>query len=365
MRIERLGATVIGINPHHRRLHLQGGRILPYDSLLLAVGAKAIRPEIPGIELEGVVTLDTLADAQNILKLARRARRAVVIGGGITALELAEGLAARKVETHYLLRKGRYWSSVLDDEESALVEQRLEEERIRLHRHTELARLHGRRGRLTAVETTGGTLEAQILAVAIGIRPRLELPLTAGVAVNRGILVDEHMRTNLEGIYAAGDAAEVFDPASGKTVLDSLWWVALQQGAAAGRNMAGQPYRYSRPPAFNVTRIGGITTTILGSVGRDRESTDLKAIARGDSEGWRLQPDAMVVETGEPHSRTRLLLGDNTILGAVVMGDQSLSRPLQHLVGDAVDITPIRQRLLAEPASLVSTVMEFWAEQAV
>jgi NAD(P)H-nitrite reductase large subunit len=109
-----------------------------------------------------------------------------------------------------------------------------------------------------------------------------------------------------------------------------------------------------------VTRIGGITTTILGAVGRGTESVDLQAIARGDSEGWRIQPDAMAVETGEQHSRARLLLGANTIVGAVVMGDQSLSRPLQHLIGGQVDISPIRDRLLAEPAELVGTVMEFW-----
>ncbi len=360
LRIERLAAMVTGVDPHHQQLHLQDGRVLDYDALLLATGAQAIRPDVPGIELDGVVTLDTLEDARRILKFARRARRAVVVGGGITAIELAEGLAARKVETHYLMRKDRYWSSVLDEDEAALVERKFEEDGIRLHRRTELMRLHGQRGRLTAVETSQGTIEAQILAVAIGIRPRLELAHAAGLEVNRGVLVDEHMATSVRNIYAAGDVAEVFDPASGRTVLDSLWWVALEQGRAAGRNMAGDPQRYSRPPAFNVTRIGGITTTILGAVGRGTESVDLQAIARGDSEGWRIQPDAMAVETGEQHSRARLLLGANTIVGAVVMGDQSLSRPLQHLIGGQVDISPIRDRLLAEPAELVGTVMEFW-----
>lgn len=360
LRIERITGTVTGINPHRQHLHLREGQMLPYDRLLLAVGAQAIRPKVPGIELEGVVTLDTLADARRILKLARRARRAVVVGGGITALELAEGLAARKVETHYLMRKDHYWSSVLDQEESTLVEHKLEEDGIQLHRRTELVALHGRRGRLATVETTQGTIKAQMLAVAIGIRPRLELATAAGLEVNRGILVDEFLSTSVPGIYAAGDVAEIYDPISGGTVLDSLWWLALEQGRAAGRNMAGDPCRYTRPPAFNVTRIGGITTTILGSVGHGSESTDLQAIARGDSEGWRLQPQAMAVESGEQHSRARLLLGSNTIVGAVVMGDQSLSRPLQHLIGGEVDITPIRERLLAEPAEMVGTVMDFW-----
>ncbi len=360
--IDRLAGTVVGINPERQHIHLQDGKSLRYDALLLATGAKAMRPAVPGIELGGVVTLDTFADARGILRLARRARRAVVIGGGITAIELAEGLVARGVETHYLMRKDRFWSSVLDEEESALVEARLEEEGIHLHRRTELARLHGRREGIESVETTSGTLKAEMLAVAIGIRPRLQLPQSAGLEVGRGILVDERMASSVEGIYAAGDVAEVFDPASGMTVLDSLWWIALEQGRIAGQNMAGALHRYRRPPPFNVTRIGGITTTILGAVGQGRESEDLQAIARGDSEGWRIQPDAMVVETGESFSRARLLLGEGLILGAVVMGDQSLSRPLQHLIGHKVDITPIRDRLLAEPPRMIGTVIDFWTE---
>lgn len=362
LRLERLSGTVIGIDARSRRVHLHNGQALPYAALLLATGAKAIRPELPGIDLQGVVTLDTLADARHILRQARRARRAVVVGGGITAIELAEGLAARKVETHYLMRKDRFWSSVLDDEESALVEQKLEQDGIRLHRRTELVRLHGRRDRLETVETSRGSLKAQMLAVAIGIRPRLELARAAGLDTNRGILVDEQMATSQAGIYAAGDAAEVYDPSSGKTVLDSLWWVAIEQGRAAGRNMAGEPFHYRRPPPFNVTRIGGITTTILGAVGHGTESTDLQAIARGDSEGWRIQPEAMAVETGEEHSRARLLLGASTILGAVVMGDQSLSRPLQHLIGGQVDITPVRDQLVADPAQMPGTLMAFWED---
>jgi hypothetical protein len=138
--------------------------------------------------------------------------------------------------------------------------------------------------------------------------------------------------------------------------------LALEQGRCAGLNMAGAGVLYLRPPALNVTRIGGITTTILGAVGQGREDHDLVAIARGDSEAWRVQPDALAVETGEAHSRTRLLLGPSTIVGAVVMGDQTLSRPLQQLISQGADIGSVRRRLLAEPAALGSTILSFWKE---
>jgi NAD(P)H-nitrite reductase large subunit len=362
LNLHRLAARVVGVDPARKQIRLLDGRWLTYDALLLATGAQAIRPQVEGIDLQGVVTLDTLADARHILRLARRARRAVVVGGGITALELAEGLVARGVQTHYLLRKDRYWGNVLDPEESALVEARLEHDGIRLHRRTDLLRVIGRKGKVVAVETSTGEIRAEILAVAIGIAPRAELARECGARVGRGILVDRFMQTSLPGIYAAGDVAEVLDPATGRTVLDSLWWIAMEQGRCAGLNMAGAGVAYQRPPAFNVTRIGGITTTILGAVGQGRIDEDLLAIARGDSESWRVQPDALAVEAGEALSRTRLLLGEQTILGAVVMGDQALSRPLQHLIRQQVDITPVRQRLLGEPGALGSTIHSFWQD---
>ena len=358
--VRRLAARVNSIDPQTRRLQLHDGRLLGYDALLLATGARAILPDVPGIELDGVVTLDTLADARRILRLARKGRRGVVVGGGITALELAEGLAARGVETHYLLRKDRYWANVLDDEESALVESRLEHEKIRLHRRAELVRVLGRRGKVTGIETTSGVIPADILAVAIGIAPRIELARGCELRVGRGIMIDPFMQTSASGIFAAGDVAEVYDPETGKTMLDSLWWIALEQGRSAGLNMAGAEAPYRRLPPFNVTRIGGITTTIVGAVGQGRGDDDLLAIARGDSEGWRVRPAAMAVEAGEEYSRMRLMLGGQAIVGAVIMGDQTLSRPLQHLISREVDIGPVRERLLTDPSNLGATILAFW-----
>ncbi len=361
--ITRIVARVESLDPAGHALRLHDGRSLPYDRLLLATGARAVRPDLPGIDLQGVVTLDNLDDARRIVALARRARRAVVVGGGITALELAEGLNARGVETHYLLRRDRYWGNVLEPDESALVEAQLAEAGIRLHRQADVTRLLGRSDRLAAVELASGSkIECQIFAVAIGIRPRLRLALQAGLATDRGILVDEHMRTSAADIFAAGDVAEVLDPQTGARHLDSLWWAALEAGSLAGENMAGGSVRQHRPPPFNVTSLGGLTTTILGCVGQAGVEDDLVSIARGDSEIWRQAADGMAVECTQKHNRLRLMLAENTIAGAVVLGDQTLSRPLQALIRQRVDITPIRPRLLAEPAGAPAVLLDFWKE---
>ncbi|HLA07405.1 MAG TPA: NAD(P)/FAD-dependent oxidoreductase, partial [Anaerolineales bacterium] len=116
-------ATGIQRDPH--TLVMDGQPQIFYDRLLIAVGAQALPLEIPGASLEGVVKLDHLEDAKRILRHARRGRTAVVLGGGITALELVEGLLSRGVKVHYLLRGDRYWSNVLDEQESKIVEHRL------------------------------------------------------------------------------------------------------------------------------------------------------------------------------------------------------------------------------------------------
>src|SRR6185436_7640 len=108
--------------------------------------------------------------------------------------------------------------------------------------------------------------------------------------------------------------------------LDSLWNPAREQGFAAGLNMAGKRTAYTKSVPFNVTRLAGLTTTIIGMVGRGRDD-DLVGIARGDRETWRELPDAVLAQSGFEVNRVRLLVGEKTLLGAIVMGDQKLSLP--------------------------------------
>jgi NADPH-dependent 2,4-dienoyl-CoA reductase/sulfur reductase-like enzyme len=189
----------------------------------------------------------------------------------------------------------------------------------------------------------------------------VSLAKDAGLAIDRGILVNEYLQTNDPRIFAAGDVAQVYDPLSGRSVLDSLWGPARQQGYAAGLNMAGKPFAYIKAVPFNVTRLAGLTTTIIGTVGRGRDD-DLVGIARGDSETWRQLPDSMVAQMGFDINRLRLLVGEKTLLGAIVMGDQKLSFPLEKIITDKMDISPIRERLLAPNARIGDIVAEFWTE---
>ena len=361
MHFHYVRGRVTSIQCENRFIELDNKIQIPYDKLLIAVGAQAISIDVSGANLDGVLKLDHMEDAKRILKYARRGRTAVVVGGGITALELAEGLVSRGVKVHYLLRGERYWSNVLDEQESQIIEHRLKEEGVTLHYHAQVNEVVGKHGRVSGVRLLNGqTLKCDLVAYAIGIRPRLELAKQAGLTNDRGILVNEYLQTNDLNIYAAGDVAQVFDPRSGRSVLDSLWGAAREQGHAAGLNMAGEQKAYIKPVPFNVTRLAGLTTTIIGNVGQGKDS-DLIGIARGDSETWRQSPDAMVAQTGFEVNRLRLVVGEKTLLGAIVMGDQKLSFPLEKIISRNADISPIRQRLLMPNARLGDIISEFWA----
>lgn len=217
-------ARVTGMDRQHKTLMLDNKTPLTYDKLLIATGASAIPLTVPGANLQGVLKLDDLEDARGILKHAKRGRTAIVVGGGITALELTEGLLAHGMQVHYLLRGNRYWSNVLDEQESRIVEARLQEEGVQLHFHSEVQEILGRSGKVVGVRLLNGqTMKCDLITYAVGIKPRLNLARTADLACDRGILVNEFLQTNDPDVYAAGDVAQVYDPISGRSVLDSLW----------------------------------------------------------------------------------------------------------------------------------------------
>ena len=360
LRFRYLKGDVKRILRDQQYLEIEGHTYVPYDRLLLSLGATAIPLKVPGSKLEGVLKLDRLSDANEIIKRSKRGKTAVVVGGGITALELVEGLSARGMQVHYLLRGDRYWSNVLDVQESKIVEHRLKEEGVKLHYHSEIVEITGKHNHVNFVRLKNGEgLKCDLLAYAIGIRPQTRLARQSGLGVDRGILVNEYLQTNDSHIFAAGDVAQVYDPYTKRSVIDSLWTPAREQGTAAGLNMTGHKKTYIKSVSFNATRLVGLTTTIIGTVGNGRDD-DLFGIARGDSETWRQLPDALVVKTGFDVNRLRLMVSERTLIGAVVMGDQTLSYPLEKIISNEIDISSIRDILLDPNVNISDVLAVFW-----
>jgi NAD(P)H-nitrite reductase large subunit len=353
--------TAVQIDVENREVIFRDQKRVRYDRLLLALGGQAVRPDVEGANLEGVVYLDSIAQTDWMIKKARRARRAVVVGGGITALEIVEGLQARGVKVHFFLRGEQYWGRVLDGIESRLVLNRLMVEGVVIHQRTELDRVIEKRGKVSAVLTKDGReIRTDLVAFAIGVQPRKQLAVDSGLEVSRGIRVNEYLETSAQGVYAAGDAAEMYDPSADKWVVDSLWYLARNQGIVAGGNMTGEKTAYLRGSPLNVTRLAGLTTTIIGRVGSAVPEEDQFSIVRGESETWHQMPDAVVCQNNFEINRLRIMVGTEKIIGAVLMGDQSLSQPLEELVAGQVDISPIRSQLVNPGADLGEILLKFW-----
>ena len=357
--IRRVYSRAAQLRLKEHQVVMDGDQSFSYDALLLATGSAAVPLKVPGNDLDGIVMLDSLEDMRRIVRVARRAREAVVIGGGITALEIVEGLRAQRVRVHYMMRGDRFWRSVLDEVESRIVEERLAHEGVTIHHNTEVARILGRRDwlgrqRIVGVETADGqVVRCQAVGAAIGVRPRLGLVAGTDIQTDRGIMVNERLETSVPSVYAAGDVAQVHDPLTGRAQLDVLWPVAVAQGRVAGANMAGVHTTYDRGVPLNVTRLAGLVVMLIGAVGRRGEpDSDLLTISRGDSEVWRGIPNVIVVYDQHEVNRQRLVIKGNHLVGAIIIGDQSLSPTIYRLIQDRVDITPYLSALQAPHVNL-------------
>jgi NAD(P)H-nitrite reductase large subunit len=214
---------------------------------------------------------------------------------------------------------------------------------------------------VVGVRTVAGQqISCEMVAVAIGVLPQTQLAESAGILCGRGILVDEYLRSNVADIFAAGDVAEVCDPLTDRRTMEVLWNSAKEKGRVAGLNMASEQLTvYDEGAPLNVTRLAGFKITIMGTVGGGEDS-DLKGISRGDSETWRQAGNAAVVECRAGDANVRLVLGEHTIDGAVVMGDQALSFPLQELIHARADVSSMLPALRAPAAPVAQLLGEFY-----
>lgn len=242
----RLNTNVAAIDPRARSVTLGNGDSLPFDRLLLATGAEPVKLQIPGAEQPHVHTLRSVADSRAIIKAAASAKRALVIGASFIGLEVAASLRARKLEVHVVAPEERPMQKVLGSEMGDFIRTLHEENGVNFHLEDTVERLDGPRATLKS----GAVIEADLVVVGIGVRPRLALAEHAGLAADRGVSVTEYLETSVAGIFAAGDIARWPDPHSRHTIRVEHWVVAERQGQTAARNMLGRRERFEAVPFF-------------------------------------------------------------------------------------------------------------------
>jgi 3-phenylpropionate/trans-cinnamate dioxygenase ferredoxin reductase subunit len=243
--ITRQRARAIAIDPAKRRVELEGGGTLSYGALLLATGASAIEPDLPG-EGPELLTLRTVHDMRAILKAAEGKRRAVVLGASFIGLEVAASLRTRGLEVHVAAPDAAPLVKILGPELSAVIRTLHEQHGVVFH----LERRATERVAGGVKLSDGSVLEGDLVVAGVGVRPNLALAESAGLRIDRGVTVDELLRTSAPGIWAAGDLSRYPDRRSGQSVRIEHWSVAQNQGRTAARNLLGLSTPFREVPFF-------------------------------------------------------------------------------------------------------------------
>ncbi|MGP0090062.1 MAG: NAD(P)/FAD-dependent oxidoreductase [Xanthobacteraceae bacterium] len=255
------------IDPSIRRVRLTSGATLPYAKLVLATGSQPVRLSVPGMNLRGVLTFRELKDVETLRKMAGRGKRCVVIGGGLLGLEAAHGLRRSGAEVTLVHLMDRLMERQLDARAAAMLMRDVERKGVTVLLRAETAAVKGQR-MVEAVELTDGrVLPADIVVVAVGVRPNAGLAAGAGLRVNRGIVVDDRLQTTIAGIHAIGECAEHRGQCYG------LVEPAYDQARVLACRLAGEDTLYCGSVLATNLKVSGINVfsagEFLGSAGHE------------------------------------------------------------------------------------------------
>jgi 3-phenylpropionate/trans-cinnamate dioxygenase ferredoxin reductase subunit len=268
-----LNSAVTSLEPASRTVTTAAGERLSYDKLLLATGSKPRRLDVPGADLDGVYYLRNVEDSERIKIEFARAKRVVIIGAGWIGLETAAAARAAGLDVTLLLSGDLPLQHVLGPEVAPIFDELHRSHGVDLRYRTTAVGLTGRHGAVTGVMLSDGTrIDTDMIIAGIGVAPRTELAAAAGLKIDNGIVVDEHLRTSDPDVFAAGDIAQTYSPRLGRHIRVEHWANARRQGAVAAKAMLGQDAVDVRPSYFFTDQydLSMEYTGDIGPAGYDR-----------------------------------------------------------------------------------------------
>ena len=343
--VSLLGKKVkdLGLESHTARL--DGGETIAWEKLLLATGGIPIVPRIEGISKKGVFTFTTLDDAKAIDQFLGKVNKAVVIGGGLIGISVTEPLVKRGLKVTIIEMKDRVLNTILDEHASQLAEETLEHAGVDVVTDHTVAEISGDGTVGGVVLDDGEEILCDLVVVAIGVSPRIELAKVTEIKIDRGIAVDRYMATSHPDVYSCGDATEDYDFVYGANRLTPIWPNAYLGGRIAGCNMAGIKTEYPGGTAMNSLNYFGIDITAAGMVAPSDED-GCEILSRQDNGIYQ-----------------KVILKDDLVAGMVFVRNIENSGIIFGLMRDRVNVGGFKQTLLADDFGLVSLPRELWQER--
>jgi len=339
------GKKVTHVELDGQTASLDDGGQITWEKLLLAVGGKPIFPRIEGSDRAGVFTFTNLDDAKAIDRYLGNRKRAVVIGGGLIGISATEALAKRGLDVAVVEMKERILNTILDEKASSMAEEVLEQAGVTIVTDHTVVEVNGRESVEGVTLDNGEELRCDLLLVAIGVSPRSELALDAGLDTKRGIIVDRYMATSHPHVHACGDVAEPYDFVYGENRLSPIWPNAFIGGRTAGCNMAGIATEYPGGTAMNSLNYFGIDITSAGMP------------TAPDDDGYE------VISKQDCSTYQKVILKDNIIVGMASVGSIEKSGIIFGLMRDRVNVEGFKHSLLANDFGLAFLPRSSWQEQ--
>ncbi len=327
-----LGKTAERVDTEKGRVELSDGLSVPYDRLLVATGGTPFVPPIEGVASKGVTTFTTWDDAKELKRLAPSLRKVVILGGGLIGVKAMEGLQAHGIEITVVELMDRILGLVLDKPASGILERKLKEAGVALEKETTIRKIvadGGGKVQKVLLEN-GKALEADHVIIAIGVHPNLDVVRESPIATNRGILVDDAMRTNLPNVYAAGDVAEATELLSGERRVIPILPNAYRQGKVAGMAMAGGEVSYLGGLVMNSVEVGGIPAISAGLMNPP------------EGEGYEIKRH--LDKKGNMYRK--MVLKGNRLVGFILIGAVDRAGIYTGLIREGIDVEPFKKRLL-------------------